>query len=456
MAVFEFLLITGVAYLGYFARFQALPPDPLSYLLNAVSFSLVLVVAMMAMGVYESKLREGYTGMMLRTAVSIFLLGTMGTAVVSFLFPSLEMGRGVLLFSTVGAFVVVAISRWLTSHLIDEDLLKKRVLVLGAGNRSLKIATRMRRRSDRRAFVLVGFLQQEGSQDLVTAHGAKVITTDDSLMEFCEKQHIDEIVVAVDERRRNREGPEPGLPVEELVSCRLHGIEICEVQAFIEREAGKVDVDLLQPSWMVFSDGFNTNSARGFNKRIFDIFAALVLLLFTWPIMLITAILIGAGSFFRDPIFYKQERVGLDGKPFDVIKFRSMRTDAEAAGAVWATDNDPRITRIGAFIRKTRIDELPQLMNVLRGEMSFVGPRPERPVFVGELAEKLPYYNERHKVKPGLTGWAQLCYPYGASVEDSKQKLQYDLYYLKNHSFLLDLIILLQTVEVVLVGEGAR
>ena len=190
MAVFEFLLITGVAYHGYFARFQALPPDPLSYLLNAVSFSLVLVVAMMAMGVYESKLREGYTGMMLRTAVSIFLLGTMGTAVVSFLFPSLEMGRGVLLFSTVGAFVVVAISRWLTSHLIDEDLLKKRVLVLGAGNRSLKIATRMRRRSDRRAFVLVGFLQQEGSQDLVTAHGAKVITTDDSLMEFCEKQHI--------------------------------------------------------------------------------------------------------------------------------------------------------------------------------------------------------------------------------------------------------------------------
>ena len=221
-------------------------------------------------------------------------------------------------------------------------------------------------------------------------------------------------------------------------------------------EAGKVDVDLLQPSWMVFSDGFVSGSGRGFVKRTFDIVAALGLLAITWPIMLITGFLIGVGSFFRDPIVYRQERVGLDGRTFEVMKFRSMRTDAEAQGAVWAMDNDPRITRIGAFIRKSRIDELPQLFNVLRGDMSFVGPRPERPVFVDELKENLPYYDERHKVKPGLTGWAQLCYPYGASVEDAKQKLQYDLYYLKNHSFLLDIIILLQTVEVVLVGEGAR
>ena len=180
------------------------------------------------------------------------------------------------------------------------------------------------------------------------------------------------------------------------------------------------------------------------------------MLLVTWPIMLVAALAVWLDGRFRDPILYRQERVGLNGESFEVMKFRSMRTDAEKHGAVWAQQNDPRVTRVGAIIRKTRIDELPQLFNVLRGDMSFVGPRPERPVFVESLAESIPFYRERHRVKPGITGWAQLCYPYGASTEDAKQKLQYDLYYLKNHSILLDLIILLQTVEVVLVGDGAR
>ena len=314
----------------------------------------------------------------------------------------------------------------------------------------------MRRRSDQRAFVLMGFLHQDGTEDMISQYGASVIHSDLSLPDYCNRNNIDEIVVAIDERRRNRDANAPGLPVEELIACRMDGVDVIEVQEFIEREAGKVDVDLLQPSWLVFADGFVTNSARGFIKRSFDLIAALLLLSIIWPVMLIVAFCIGIGSLFRDPILYKQERVGLDGKLFNVVKFRSMRVDAEQQGAQWATDKDPRITRIGNFIRKTRIDELPQLFNVLRGDMSFVGPRPERPVFVDELTEKIPFYAQRHKVKPGITGWAQLCYPYGASVEDSKQKLQYDLYYLKNHSFLLDLIILLQTVEVVLVGEGAR
>ena len=236
----------------------------------------------------------------------------------------------------------------------------------------------------------------------------------------------------------------------------MSGVEICEVQAFVERETGKVDVDLLHPSWLIFSDGFMDSRRSDIVKRAFDLTVAGLLLLLAWPIMLVTAFCIGVSSRFRDPVIYSQERVGLNGSAFEVMKFRSMRTDAEAAGAVWASQNDPRVTKIGAFIRKTRIDELPQLFNVLRGDMSFVGPRPERPVFVGELAQEINYYNERHRVKPGITGWAQLCYPYGASIEDAREKLQYDLYYLKNRSLLLDLIILVQTVEVVLVGEGAR
>ena len=206
---------------------------------------------------------------------------------------------------------------------------------------------------------------------------------------------------------------------------------------------------------MVFSDGFITNSWRSGTKRAFDILASIALLALVWPIMLLTAIanVIDTGR----PILYRQTRVGLNGKPFNVLKFRSMVTDAEATqGAVWAEKDDPRITRVGAIIRKTRIDELPQLFNVLRGDMSFVGPRPERPEFVTDLSESITYYDHRHRVKPGITGWAQLCYPYGASVDDSKEKLQYDLYYLKNHSILLDMIILLQTVEVVLIGDGAR
>lgn len=452
-AALEVLLIFCASWLGHVSRLGYWPAWS-DYWQPAVAFAVTQIIAMTALGVYESRLREGYSGMMLRTAVAIFLLGTMGFAILAFFIPILEMGRGVLLFSASEAFILIAISRWVTNRLIDEDALKNRVVVLGTGHRSLKIATRMRRKSDTRAFVLTGFLQQSGMDDLITEHGAEVIKINLPLQEYCKKQRIDEIVVATDERRRD--GNAPGLPIDELLECRTDGVDICEVQAFIEREAGKVDVDLLHPSWIIFSDGFVTNQFRLFVKSIFDKIAALALLAFVWPVMLVTGLCIGIGSFFRAPILYRQERVGLDGVSFFVLKFRSMSVDAEQGGAKWATTNDSRVTKIGAFIRKTRIDELPQLINVLKGEMSFVGPRPERPIFVNEIKESVPYYDQRHKIKPGITGWAQLCYPYGASIDDAKEKLQYDLYYLKNHSLLLDLIILLQTVEVVLVGEGAR
>lgn len=455
LALLEIVVLCLAAFLGYATRFQVLP-EFWSFTLPALTISVVMVICMAAMGVYESRLREGLTGMLLRTAVAMFLLGTLAVAVLTFLIPGLEIGRGVLLFTAIEGFLLITAIRWLSTYLISEDTLKRRVLVLGTGNRAQKIAARMRRRSDQRSFLLLGFLNVDGGQDLISSFGACTISTDQNLLEYCDQHRVDEIVVAIDERRRNRGTGGAGLPLDELLECRLSGIEVCEVQEFIEREAGKVDVDLLRPSWVVFSDGFVSNLWRDSSKRGFDIVVASTLLLFVWPIMLVTAFLIGIGSRFRDPILYRQERVGLDNQPFDVMKFRSMTVDAEAQGAVWAQQNDPRVTNIGAFIRKTRIDELPQLINVLKGEMSFVGPRPERPMFVEELDSKLPYYTHRHRVKPGITGWAQLCYPYGASVEDAKEKLEYDLYYLKNHSILLDLIILTQTVEVVLVGEGAR
>lgn len=454
-AVIEMLLLALAAYAGFFTqRLELSATDNLP--IYAVLFSITSFICMSAMGVYPSRLREGYIGMMLRTAVALFLLATAALAVILYVIPAINPGRWVLLFSAVEAYVLLALWRWLTLSIVDEEGLKRRVLVLGTGQRAVNIARRLRRRSDRRGFKLVGFLSFGGEPDLVSAHGAETFQTDLSLKDFCAERRIEEIVVAVDERRRNAE-PAGGLPLDELMECRIDGIEVCDIQLFMEREACKIDVDLLRPSWIVFADGFNTSPTRALTKRSFDLLSSLLLLSVTWPFMLIAALAILAEDRFSAPIFYLQERVGLNGKPFNVIKFRSMRVDAEQGGeAKWALKNDPRVTRVGAVLRSFRVDELPQLFNVLRGDMSFVGPRPERPQLVTEIASAVPYYEQRHRVKPGITGWAQLCYPYGASVEDAKEKLQFDLYYLKNHSTLLDLIILLQTVEVVLVGDGAR
>jgi sugar transferase (PEP-CTERM system associated) len=263
-----------------------------------------------------------------------------------------------------------------------------------------------------------------------------------------------EIVVAVDERRSSEGGR---FPLAMLLDCKLAGIAVTDAVSFLERELEKVEIDLVRPSWLVFSEGFRFSAARDVTKRIFDLTAAGTLLLVAWPFMLLTAVAIWLESGGRGPVLYRQERVGYRGRRFMLTKFRSMRTDAEKDGkAVWAAANDARVTRVGRLIRATRLDELPQLWNVIRGEMSFVGPRPERPQFVAELAETIPYFDERHRVKPGLAGWAQLCFPYGASAEDAAEKLRYDLYYIKNHTVMMDLLILVQTVEVVLVGGGVR
>ena len=454
MYVADFAILGASAYLGFVSRYGEWPSLNV-YKWPSVAFATVMLAAMMSMGVYRARAREGYIGMTLRTAVAIFFIGTIIVAVISYAIPVLQVSRGTLLFSTIEAFALLCLTRIIYGSLLDENALKSRVLVLGTGKRAAKVAHRMRRRSDQVGFLLVGFVQPSDTPDLISDQGATLLDPGESLEAFSDAQRIDEIVVAIDERRQGADNA--GLPLDDLMNCRLSGVAVTEVQEFIEREAAKVDVDLLQPSWIVFSDGFSSTRTRLAVKRGFDVVASLLLLGITWPLMLIAAGVLTIGGRFREPVLYRQARVGLNGEHFNVFKFRSMRVDAEDEGrAQWAQRQDPRVTRFGALMRTTRIDELPQLFNVFRGDMSFVGPRPERPELVAEIAARVPFYEQRHRVKPGITGWAQLRYPYGASIEDAQEKLQYDLYYLKHHSLLLDLIILFQTVEVVLVGDGVR
>jgi sugar transferase (PEP-CTERM system associated) len=268
------------------------------------------------------------------------------------------------------------------------------------------------------------------------------------LSRFVEEIGATEVVLALEERRN-------ALPLKDLLRIKTAGVHVNEFASFMERETGRVDLDTLNPSWLIFSDGFSAGRVlSSAAKRLFDIAASGLLLALTFPLIALFALLVKLDS--AGPAFFRQTRIGLYGEPYTLLKLRSMRLDAEAAGSQWAACNDPRVTRLGRVIRKLRIDELPQAWTVLRGQMSFVGPRPEVPRFVDQLEEQLPFYAERHMVKPGITGWAQINYPYGASVEDARAKLEYDLYYAKNYTPFLDLLILLQTLRVVLWPEGAR
>ena len=276
------------------------------------------------------------------------------------------------------------------------------------------------------------------------------IDIENSLKAFVIENEINEVVIAADQRRGT-------LPIEVLFDCRMHGVQISDLLDFMERETGQIMVNLMYPSWLIYSKGFESQSyLRQIRNYSFNIFLATLVLLFVWPFMLLTALIIYVddGRKTGASVFYKQVRVGKNGEEFSIYKFRSMGIDAEKNGAQWADKNDVRVTRVGGFIRKYRLDELPQLYNVFKGDMSFVGPRPERPEFVEQLEQTIPFYSKRHNVKPGLAGWAQLNYPYGASIEDAEGKLKYDLYYVKHQSFLLDILVLIRTIEVVLFGKG--
>jgi sugar transferase (PEP-CTERM system associated) len=400
----------------------------------------------MAFGLYSERQRARTIGILVRVVASVGA-GIAIAALGFYLIPHLWIGRAVLLIAGLLVVPLMLLLRLGFSRFVDPTTFKRRVLVYGTGQRAKPIAG-LRRSSDRRGFVLVGFVQPPGEE--LALPQTRLVPGEGMLLEKCTSHEVDEIVVAMDERRQ-------GFPIRELLDCRLAGIDVTDLSTFLERETGRVRLDVLNPSWLIFGEGFKRGSFRLQSARVLDLLAASALFVFTCPLMVATVLAIKLEDGWRSPIFYQQERVGFGGRIFKLLKFRSMRVDAEAAGQpVWAQKKDARVTRIGAVIRKLRIDELPQILNVLKGEMGLVGPRPERPQFVSQLAEKIPYYVERLSVKPGITGWAQLCYPYGSSEQDALEKLQYDLYYIKNSSLLFDIAILAQTLEVVVMGKGAR
>lgn len=407
--------------------------------------SLIMIV-MISMGLYSRRLRERFAGILLRITVSVATGALAGSMILALLLDHRPSFAQIALFSAF-AWALLIFVRAVASRLIDDDIFKRRVLVFGAGSNAARVA-QLRRRTDQRGFKVIGYVPARSEQRQVDP--TRLLNAEGGLCDLCDSMEVDEIVVAMDDRREQ-------FPLKDLMECRLRGFEVTDLATFLERETGKVYLDILIPSWMIFGDGFRRDKMRRYSERAFDIAASFALLVFASPLMLLTMIAVKLEEGLRAPLFYGQPRVGYGGSVFRVLKFRSMRVDAEKDGkARWATANDDRVTRVGKFIRKTRIDEIPQLFNVLAGQMSFVGPRPERPEFVSKLAESIPYYLQRHAVKPGITGWAQLCFPYGASEQDAVEKLQYDLYYVKNHGLLFDILILLQTVEVILLGKGAR
>ena len=412
---------------------------------RALLVAVCLTGAMAAFGLYQVHMRHSRMDFFLRFLMS-FVLGGIALLVLYYVIPQAYIGRGVLALSLLISAAGIVAVRMLSVSLFRTDVLKQRILVLGAGNNADLINSRMRRKADRRSFLVVGFVPVAGQP--VVVRDELLVKPPGTLADLVEELQIDELVIAPDERRG-------GLPMEDMLQCVQHGVNVIDLSTFFEREAGMVQLNIVDPSWLVFSGGFDYSTPRRLSKRFFDLLAAGALLVLAWPLMLLTALAVWAES--GGPILYSQIRVGERGNHFKLTKFRSMRTDAEKGGvAVWASKDDDRTTRVGRFIRKTRLDELPQLFAVLRGDMSFVGPRPERPQFVDMLNDEVRYYRVRHCVKPGLTGWAQLRYPYGASVKDAEEKLKFDLFYVKNHGLVFDMMILLQTVEVVLFGRGAR
>jgi sugar transferase (PEP-CTERM system associated) len=414
--------------------------------LKAALITFVMMLSMIASGLYQARLPERGLGFMLRLTTS-YLLGIVGLSLIFYLFPELILGRGVMAISLVISFFFIVLVRWFL-YMTDPNIFKNRILVLGAGKRASALAE-LRRKSDQYGFTILGFIHLRGESVVVDKD--RILNLNMTLIDFVEKNDVNEIVMAIEDRRK-------GIPMRELLECKMHGVGITDLITFFERETGKIRLDQLHPSWLLFSNGFNQGGIRTFTKRVFDLIVSTCMLLVSWPIMLLiaVAIWIESGFDFNTPILFIQVRVGEGGRPFHMLKFRSMIVNAEKSGkAQWATKNDSRMTRVGKIIRKIRIDELPQIFNVFRGHMSFVGPRPERPEFVVILSEKIAYYAERHQVKPGITGWAQLHHSYGSSEEDALEKLQYDLYYVKNHSIFLDFLIMLQTAEVVLFGRGA-
>lgn len=394
-----------------------------------------------------------YVVMTNRRELILRMVQALGTAwallaLAFYFFPALLIGRGVSVISVPLILILLLGWRVCIHALTGHPDIGEKILVVGTGQTALDTAEAVWERRDA-GYRIVGFVSENGAKPKDKIGRSEVVGMADELESVIRKENVDRVVIAVRERRG-------AFPTEALLKMSLSG-DVCieECTSFFERITGKVHIDMVRPSWLIFAGRRKGSPVKTVFREALHRFIALAGLIFSFPIAALTAVAIKLDS--RGPIFYRQERVGKGGRIFHVIKFRSMKTDAEPDGRpVWASSNDHRVTRVGRVIRKLRIDEIPQFWNILKGEMSFVGPRPERPHFVEQLAKEIPYYEHRHLVAPGLTGWAQIKYPYGASVDDAVQKLQYDLYYIKNQSLTLDLVIIVETIKTVLFGKGGR
>lgn len=418
--------------------------DP--YFLKTASLTLIYFLTFYYFKFYSSGMLR-INWLMLARLLQATATATIILFVIFYAVPTIKTGRGILLLNTIILPIIIILWRLIFFKVVSSGLPKKNVLIIGTKDLASKIGAEIFTNKDF-GLTLVGFIDDDPSKLGESIVNPGVIGGYGDISRLTQIHRVDMIIIALEDRRAK-------LPMSALLECKLKGISVEEGETFNERMDGKIPLDHLKPSWMVFSNGFKSLRSRKIIKRIFDIIAASIIFTISLPIMILTAIIIKLDS--RGPVIFKQIRIGEHGKHFNIYKFRSMRQDAEvSSGPVWASSEDARVTRIGKIIRTLRIDELPQLVNVLKGDMSFVGPRPERPFFTAKLKGVIPYYEIRTAVKPGITGWAQIKYPYGASVEDALEKLQYDIYYIKNMSPVLDLIIFFMTIRVVLTGKGAR
>ncbi len=426
-----------------FSAFAVSPVFP------AVLFAALLVTVNGVLGVYQVRINAEAGDSMLRSLTAL-VIGCAAAYAVFLLLPDGEMYQAAIGSSTIlGVIAVVTFRKPILNGISGavSGWFSHRILVLGTGAGALEVDKTLSAMHGS-GLTLVGFYPLNSSEPVLVA-GNRVLRTDGGVEEVVRTHQVDQVIVSVREQRGGV------LPLRQLLNCRLQGVKVTDLSGFFEAVRGAVPIESLKASWLIYGEGFRQGRIRLIVKRFLDIVASGALLTIAAPVVLATALAIYFES--SGPIVFRQERVGRGGRPFWLLKFRSMRIDAEKDGTPrWATLNDPRVTSVGRFIRRTRIDELPQLFNVLKGEMSFVGPRPERPFFVSQLTEKIPFYGARHSVKPGVTGWAQVRAAYGASEDDSRTKLEYDLFYIKNQSLWLDIAILAETVRVVLFGEGAR
>ncbi|WP_434340572.1 TIGR03013 family XrtA/PEP-CTERM system glycosyltransferase [Motilimonas cestriensis] len=438
-----FLLVSA----GFYWYGDEAQSNQLQVLIEALVIPFVIIILMLSLGLYNPRLRCDGEGVSRRliiicSLVLLLALSLSGLNALSSSFHAISLSIFTSLLMLMGF-------RYVISQKFGEAF-RHKVLVIGAGKRAEIICQRMRREADKKGFTIVGFVPMAGDDEIELGDLKMPMDLDQpNLLTQMVKEHgIDEIVVACDERRGH-------LPLQALFSCKLYGVEVMDVLNFIERETGQIAVNQLYPSWLVYSNGFiRADSIRSIASNMLNLGLALIIISLLWPLLLFVMLAIYLED--KGPIFYRQTRIGYAGKPFEILKFRSMRVNAQENGAQWAAKNDSRATKIGQFMRKYHIDELPQIFNILKGEMSFIGPRPEQPEFVERLCTQLPYYAERHNVKPGLAGWAQLKYPYGACDKDALEKLQYDLYYVKHRNFWFDLAIFVQTIEVVCFAQGSR